>query len=927
MSLSDVIVSFDLHEILGGDFDTRRTKAYVTTNVANGTLMDTSTGETRLGDQTVTIAAAGTGTFTTWAPGADGNPTSWQTSLVVDYPRAGHRDRIRRTFGPYTITGTSKTVTNKALTSNVATITTSTAHGLDVGNTVTIAGVDATFNGTFVLTAVTATTVSYAKTATDVTSVAATGTLTSPNIKLTSLEEEQAVPAEYLTSVTTQLDTYVTAAQTAETNAEAAQAAAEAALAATVDISGIATPDDLVEDLVLNTGGAGPKTSAALLATTADAIKRGAPIFWDDFSGATDGDINGKVSASGHTWNGTGTSPLHVVSGKLQPDPADTAYSSGYAWPTLSTAEKAALLASGGFRMVGDFDLVGGNDSLWKGGGALVVSETDPAWVSPNDSSLLHLILGYCRSDLGVTPMYPTVGLSSLHAATYVKTVMCTLTSGSTAVTAVGGTFEDTEQPVMVMGTGINTTGTGVSGDCTLTKVDDTHATLSIAATASGTYPLQVTRPLATDGSKKYHAEMIADFAANLVTLHLPSGRTVAAEVKPRTDAATVTSGSPVVLDASITAGNVGKPVTGTGIPANTYVGTVTVGVSFRLTSSRSSQVDVNATANGTKVTIGQTLADYVTTSPRFVWESQRNADATAPKQRWSYVGLYALDRNAPSGESARVGRYLGRDVLANPGTSQQARLGQVATSAGLAAGIALGSAEDATFYRGGPRRISTDGTVQAAPATGFNVYTASTALDTDTDGMVYGNGASITLTLPSAAACARGKLYVIKNLHSTALTIATTGGQNIEGGVSVKVPQYATIILSGNANNAWWVVSYDVGRGPAQDLTGTPTPTAGANAGTSPPTPTMLAGSTDRRGVVYVGTGTGAAAGELVTIAFSRTLDTAPFAVKVWQASSSIPGTLASFGWSTTGFGIRCSNAASSQAVGTYRFGYELIF
>jgi hypothetical protein len=269
MSLSDVIASFDLHEIIGGDFDARRTKAYVTTNVVNGTLMDTSTGETRLGDQAVTIAADGTGTITTWAPGADGNPISWQTSLVVDYPRAGHRDRVRRTFGPYTITGTSKTVTNKALTSNVATITTSAAHGLVVGNTVTIAGVDATFNGTYTLTAVTADTVSYAKTASNVTSVAATGTLTSPNIKLTSLEEEQAVPAEYLTQVTATLDTYVAAAQTAETNAETAQAAAEAALAATVDISGIATPDALVEDLVLNTGGAGPLTSAALSATFA----------------------------------------------------------------------------------------------------------------------------------------------------------------------------------------------------------------------------------------------------------------------------------------------------------------------------------------------------------------------------------------------------------------------------------------------------------------------------------------------------------------------------------------------------------------------------------------------------------------------------------------------------------------------------------
>lgn len=103
MALTDVTISFDLSQLLGGDFDTRRTKAYVTTNVENGTLMDTSTGETRLGDQTVTINSDGTGEFTTWAIGADGNPISWQTTLVVDYPRTGQRDRQTRRFGPYTI--------------------------------------------------------------------------------------------------------------------------------------------------------------------------------------------------------------------------------------------------------------------------------------------------------------------------------------------------------------------------------------------------------------------------------------------------------------------------------------------------------------------------------------------------------------------------------------------------------------------------------------------------------------------------------------------------------------------------------------------------------------------------------------------------------------------------------------------------------
>jgi hypothetical protein len=75
------------------------------------------------------------------------------------------------------------TVTNKALTSNVATLTIG-SHKLPVGATVNVANVDATFDGTYVLTAVAATTISYAKTATDVTSVAATGAVTQDSILL-----------------------------------------------------------------------------------------------------------------------------------------------------------------------------------------------------------------------------------------------------------------------------------------------------------------------------------------------------------------------------------------------------------------------------------------------------------------------------------------------------------------------------------------------------------------------------------------------------------------------------------------------------------------------------------------------------------------------------------------------------------------------
>lgn len=64
-------------------------------------------------------------------------------------------------------------ITNKALTSDVATLTTSIAHGLTVGMTVTITGVDATFNGEYRITTVpTTTTFTYAKVNANVTSAA-----------------------------------------------------------------------------------------------------------------------------------------------------------------------------------------------------------------------------------------------------------------------------------------------------------------------------------------------------------------------------------------------------------------------------------------------------------------------------------------------------------------------------------------------------------------------------------------------------------------------------------------------------------------------------------------------------------------------------------------------------------------------------------
>jgi hypothetical protein len=97
--------------------------------------------------------------------GLEGNRA---TAFVVDSPTSSTVD-----WGDEEVYN----VTNKALTANVATLTIG-AHTLLVGQTVVVAGVDATFNGSFVVTAVTGTTVSYAKTAANVAPTATTGTVT-----------------------------------------------------------------------------------------------------------------------------------------------------------------------------------------------------------------------------------------------------------------------------------------------------------------------------------------------------------------------------------------------------------------------------------------------------------------------------------------------------------------------------------------------------------------------------------------------------------------------------------------------------------------------------------------------------------------------------------------------------------------------------
>lgn len=116
--------------------------------------------------------------------------------------------------GTYTITGTpttttftyartpTATITNVALTSNVATITTAAAHNYEVGYTVVVDASNNVFDGTYTIVATpTATTFTYSKVNSNITSQAATGTVIVNNI--TSVAATGTVSANITTEAST----------------------------------------------------------------------------------------------------------------------------------------------------------------------------------------------------------------------------------------------------------------------------------------------------------------------------------------------------------------------------------------------------------------------------------------------------------------------------------------------------------------------------------------------------------------------------------------------------------------------------------------------------------------------------------------------------------------------------------------------------
>lgn len=88
----------------------------------------------------------------------------------------GDSSYISGADGSWTLSPVQYEITNKELTSNVATLTTERNHSFSVGSTVTVDGVDETFDGTYIISDIPSDTeFSYSLTASDVTSVSASG--------------------------------------------------------------------------------------------------------------------------------------------------------------------------------------------------------------------------------------------------------------------------------------------------------------------------------------------------------------------------------------------------------------------------------------------------------------------------------------------------------------------------------------------------------------------------------------------------------------------------------------------------------------------------------------------------------------------------------------------------------------------------------
>jgi hypothetical protein len=181
-----------------------------------------------------------------------------------------------------TVSTITRTVSNKALTSNIATLTTSADHTYLAGDVVVVSGVDATFNGTYNIIAVpTTTTFTYAKVNANVTSAVATGSAAvSARRKFAGMARDAS-------------DGVIKAFKDATTKPTSTINFSEAGLAfADVQVGGL--------------------TASSLTVGDVSATEIG---YLDGVTSAIQTQLNAKANLAGPTFTGTVTLPSTVVSG------------------------------------------------------------------------------------------------------------------------------------------------------------------------------------------------------------------------------------------------------------------------------------------------------------------------------------------------------------------------------------------------------------------------------------------------------------------------------------------------------------------------------------------------------------------------------------------------------------------------------------
>lgn len=161
-----------------------------------------------------------------------------------------------------------------------------------------------------------------------------------------------------------------------------------------------------------------------------------------------------------------------------------------------------------------------------------------------------------------------------------------------------------------------------------------------------------------------------------------------------------------------------------------------------------------------------------------------------------------------------------------------------------------------------------------------------------------------------------------VTNLDGTAATLSTAVAVN-SGTITFAVTNPGTYRVSTKPSSDMGMSKQFTVNSSAG--TGTPAVAAGANAGTAPPTPVLVAGSNDSRGRVTFGTGTTPAAGAMVTVTFSNPFSVAPY-VFATQGTATGAGAFVS-NVTTTGFTFGFTTApTASQANTVYAFNYHTV-